>query len=136
MQGWLIFGGVCLGAGILLGNKTATPEVDFVEVPKTVTVTEEAPPPVEVAVFPESCQRALEYALRLERNGEKLFHAGDKQLAIFSDARLTLAAGGDLNAIENEQRRLRSSTVGSLYNMTEAFYQFELAYEECHEEID
>ena len=119
--------------GILVANATHTPEVDFVEVPKTKTVREPAPDPIEVTVVPEACIEAVKFAKEIADAAGRMYAYSDEQLAIISLARKTLADGGDLSVAENRQRDLQGDTVGDLYSVEEALYNFEMTYEECED---
>jgi hypothetical protein len=119
--------------GILIANATQTPEVDFVERTKIKTVREPAPDPVEVTVIPQACLDAVKFAKEIEDAASNMYAFGDKQLEVISDARKALADGGDLATVENRQRALQGHTVGELYTIEEAMYNFEIVYEDCKE---
>lgn len=128
---------VGLGLAFVLGScygGSDEPPPEFIEVPRTKVVEVPAEPLDPIVLVPESCLLAASYADRISRHADKMYASGDEQLAIISDARKALAEGGDLNAIENRQRRLQGHTVGNLYEVSVILTRFQSAYKECKKE--
>jgi hypothetical protein len=128
---------VAMLCAFVLGSCTAnavideSPQVEFIEVPKTKIVHESAPPPEQVEVFPEACQQAVSYAYDIVHASEQLYNSGEAQIDILSDARLYLASGRNTKAIDERQRRLHGKTVANLLELEESYARYELAMEKC-----
>lgn len=122
------------GLGSCMGAQMTTPEVEFVPITKTETVTEPAPPPVTKYVMPESCSAALKYAARMTTASENMYNRGRQQLDIISDVRSKLAVGGNTTDESNRQRDLSGLLVGDLSDLEAAAYRYEVALDKCEEE--
>lgn len=128
---------LCLvfGIGGCLGNKMASPEVEFVKITKTKVVTETPEPiRIETEVIPEGCMSALKYAADMTRAAEKMYVRGDRQLEIISEARMKLASSVELAEVARSQRDLHGLLVDDLSAMTEAQYRYEVSLKKCEGE--
>lgn len=134
MKAYLIGAVLLFGLGGCLGNKMASPEVDIVEVERTRTVHEPAPPPEEVPVLPQSCLDALRYADTIANAASSMYDRGESQVDIISAAREALAGGEDLSTVENRQRRLSGHLVADLSDLSEALYRYQQSKKECENE--
>ena len=101
----------------------------------TKIVQAPTPDPVEVEVLPDACLAALDQTYRLHEAAGGLYAASDLQLDVISDARKTLAEGGDLNAVENEQRDLQGDMIGDLLDMETAYDSYLRYYDDCKEAL-
>lgn len=131
----LIVLALVFGLGGCLGQKIASPEVEFVEVTKIKTVKEPAPPPERVVEYPDSCLRAMEYSDQMSKGSLRLYSRGRAQKEITSDARIMLATNSDLNEVYEQQDALTRKIVGDLQAIVKAEYRYELAREKCEEEL-
>jgi hypothetical protein len=121
---------VIFAFGVLMGNKTSTPEVDIVKIPgKTKTVTKVET--VTETVLPESCLNAINEAKLLWEHGSDLYGNGQKQLDIMSKVRLYVGQDKSLNPLYVQQKNLHGEEVEDLQAMSQAQYKFEKAYKEC-----
>lgn len=129
---------VALISGVVLGGAASSGDSrpEFVEITRTKIVKEPAPPPVEVEVFPEACQRAVDLAADMARSAEGIYASGEEQLDIYSDTRLAAAAGASTLEIETRQRRLHGKTVGDLFDLEQAFAAYDTATKECEKDND
>jgi len=122
------------GLGGCLGSKMNSPDVEFVTITKTKTVTEPAPPAVEVEVVPESCITALRYAAQIADASSNIYNRGDEQLTIISEARSALAIGIEMSKAEARQRDLLGLLVGDLAKLSDATSRYETALKSCESE--
>jgi hypothetical protein len=131
----LIVAGGIFAVGVSTGAKTVTPEVDFVEIPRTKIIHEEAPPPEEVEVVPESCLDALRYAEQLQVAADHMYDRGEAQKQIIKDVLIAIEMGTPLKDLMHEQRQLEEDLVGDLYDMSVTVPKYEEARKECREDM-
>lgn len=110
------------------------PDPVFIKVPQYKVIREPAAPPERVAYVPQACLLASRMAGRISKAADKMYNTGDRQLEIISAVREALASGGDINALENRQRRLRSNTVGYLSDVSIGLTTFQHFYHDCKEQ--
>lgn len=132
MRGKLILGVSIFAVGALMGAKTVTPEVDFVEVPRTKIIREKAPPPVEIEVVSEACLEAIKWAGRIYNEANGMYDRGRLQLEINSEARRVRVSGGSYQEVDQKQRDLNGRNLENLSDMTEAFTRYSRAKKECN----
>ena len=121
----------CLGSCV--GAKMKPTKVDIVTITKTKLVKEPAPPPVEVAVVPESCLDALHAAGKISDEGNDFYRRGREQLNIMRDVQQSLAANENTADEYRRQKDLHGILVGDLNDLATATYQYETALKECEE---
>ena len=112
------------------------PDPVFIKVPQTKIIHEPAPPPERVAYVPQACLLASRMAGRISKAADKMYNTGDRQLEIISAVREALASGGDISALENRQRRLRSNTIGHLWDASNDLSTFQHFYKDCKEQTE
>jgi hypothetical protein len=130
----LIFLVVLFGLGVIAGNRTASPGVDFVKVPITKTVHDPAPPAEVIYKLPPACQDALDAAFVVDTQANIIYDSGTEQLDILTDARIAFAGHGNLTKVQEDQQDLLSSTVGALGDMEEAFASYQGFMKDCEAE--
>lgn len=135
MKGKLIAVLSIFGVGVLMGAKTASPGVEFVEIPKTKVVHEEAPPPEKVEVVPESCLLAMDLAKQLYNEASDMYSLGDEQIDIMSEGRKAAVVGEGFSDVEMLMRDLQSDNIENLSDLSELLYDFEQQSEECNAEV-
>lgn len=129
----LIVGGVILAVGILLGNKSADPEVDIVRITDTKVVHDEAEPaPPAQPYIPQSCRQSIELAEDINRAAFKLDSYTSRQLDILSEARLAENAGpGATLEVDEAQRQLQSDTTETISLLADLQLQMKQAKSDC-----
>jgi hypothetical protein len=110
------------------------PDPVFIKVPQYKIVHDPAPPAVKLPYVPQACLLASRMAGRISKAADKMYNTGDRQLEIISAVREALASGGDISALENRQRRLRSNTIGHLWNVSNDLTTFQHFYKDCKEQ--
>lgn len=123
------------GFGVLMGAKTASPGVEFVEIPKTKVIHEEAPPPEKVTVVPESCLQAMELGDQLADEASDMYSHGDEQIHIMSEGRMAAVRGEGFTEVEELMRDLQSDNIQNLSDLSDLLYDFETQSEECNAEV-
>lgn len=124
--------------GGCLGSKTTETKVDFVEVPKTKIIHEEAPPPEVHTVYktPDSCTMAAELTTDVSKAANELYNQGDEQLDIMSDGRVAAWKGTGFSEVENAQRDLMSDTIETLSKMQQDQTELDRALAKCKEDTE
>lgn len=119
--------------GVLMGNKTASPEVEFVKIPGKTKVVEKKLPAEKIEVLPESCRAALDAADRLWNGSSALYASGQRQKDIMAEARRALHGAVPTSDIDKKQRELSGDLIGILEDMSEANYLYETYIKECEQ---
>lgn len=134
MNGKAVAFGAVLVLGIILGNKTASNEVDFVKVPHTVVVHEKGETKYK---FPPSCLDALAAATEINRNAELYDLTAGEQLDIISDGRQAIVEKNmnGLTALERRQRKLNGETTDYLKAFSNSMQNYRVALKDCKEDI-
>lgn len=123
--------------GSCLGNKTASPDTEFVKIrqPTKIVTAEPLPAPPAEVVMPDSCTDALKYARRIATAGTNMYKAGDRQNIIIAEARLAMHKREDLTPIVDKQNDLAGRTVGYLNSLSEWLYHYDVAQKQCKEDM-
>lgn len=134
----LIIAFVIFAVGVLMGDRFADPEIEYIDKPRTVIVKEPAPPAEIRYQLADSCELALDYATQIINQATEVDAKSTQQLDIIALARQAIAAGDPnmLTDAENKQRDLQGSTVDSIERLSELTFLYEKAKTDCEKRND
>lgn len=117
--------------GLFLGGVTDKVETKYKVIHDTETVTKTKK--VKVPYVPEECKIAIEYAIKLKESATTIDVIGSSLLDLMSKSRMAIynKDSSELNAIETDLRKLRTSTVGSVEAIGQDEVTFDAAIKGC-----